>query len=75
MFIAIGFVGSNMVMEIVDGKEREIVCVLEIGFEIVDHVESSDRGFEIVGNHHDDHVLYRLWIPCRNQELDYEPVW
>jgi len=37
-------------MEIVDGKEREIVCVLEIGFEIVDHVESSDRGFEIVGN-------------------------
>ena len=69
---AIGFVGSSMEMGIVDGKEKAIVCVLEIGFGIVDHVGSNDRGFEIVGNLkmiisfqmllylHDDHVLYRL---------------
>ena len=69
---AIGFVGSSMEMGIVDGKEKAIVCVLEIGFGIVDHVGSNDRGFEIVGDLkmiisfqmlrylHDDHVLYRL---------------
>jgi hypothetical protein len=68
---AIGFVGSNMEMGIVDGKETAIVCVLEIGFVIVDHVGSNDLGFEIVGLKmiisfqmlrylRDDHVLYRL---------------
>lgn len=68
---AIGFVGSSMEMGIVDGKEMAIVCVLEIGFGIVDHVGSDDLGFEIVGLKmiisfqmlrylRDDHVLYRL---------------
>ena len=68
---AIGFVGSSMAMGIVDGKEMAIVCVLEIGFGIVDHVGSDDLGFEIVGLKmiisfqmirylRDDHVLYRL---------------
>ena len=45
---AIGFVGSSMEMGIVDGKVMAIVCVLEIGFGIVDHVASDDLGFEIV---------------------------